>query len=183
MVYNGGVFLGINDNVIFVILNSIQDLFNRIMSDKIQFTQEGFDNLQTEHDDLVGPRRDKAVKRLALARSMGDLSENSEYQAAKEELAFVEGRIQEIEELIKKAEIMTSTPDSGVTVGTSIIVEKDGKEESYSIVGEFEANPLDKKLSSTSPIGKAFLGKKEGEIVIVEVPAGKLKYKILKIKK
>jgi len=153
------------------------------MSDKIQFTQEGFDNLKLEHEDLIGPRRAKAVKRLALARSMGDLSENSEYQAAKEELSFVEGRIQEIEELIKKAEIMVSTPTSGITVGTNIIVEKNGKEESYSIVGEFEANPLNNKLFSTSPNGKAFLGKKEGETVIVEVPAGKLKYKILKIKR
>jgi len=153
------------------------------MSNKIQFTQEGFDNLKLEHEDLIGPRRAKAVDRLAKARAMGDLSENSEYSAAKEEIAFVEGRIQEIEELINKAVIMVSTPASGITIGTNVIVEKDGKEESYSIVGEFEANPLNNKLSSTSPIGKAFLGKKEGETVIVDVPAGKLKYKILKIKK
>lgn len=153
------------------------------MANKIQFTQEGFDNLKSEHEDLIGPRRAKAVDRLSKARAMGDLSENSEYSAAKEEIAFVEGRIQEIEELIKKAEIMVSTPASGVTVGTNVIVEKDGKEESYSIVGEFEANPQNNKLSATSPIGKAFLGKKEGETVIVDVPAGKLKYKILKIKR
>lgn len=157
--------------------------FGLNMSDKIQFTQEGFDNLKLEHEDLVGTRRAKAVDRLAKARAMGDLSENSEYSAAKEELAFVEGRIKEVEELLKKAEIIHSKASDGITVGTDVIVEKDGKEETFSIVGEFEANPLNKKLSSTSPIGKSLLGKKEGDIVIVEVPAGKLKYKILKIKK
>ena len=153
------------------------------MSDKIQFTQEGFDNLKLEHEDLIGPRRAKAVDRLAKARAMGDLSENSEYSAAKEEIAFVEGRIQEIEELIDKAEIITASPAKGITIGTVVIVEKNGKEETFSIVGEFEANPLNNKLSSTSPIGKALIGKKEGDTVNVEVPAGILKYKILKIKK
>lgn len=150
---------------------------------KIQFTKDGFKQLQIELDDLQKVRRPAAVDRLAKARAMGDLSENSEYTAAKEDLAFIEGRVQEIEELIKNAEIINVNAQDGISIGVEVTVEKDGKEETYSIVGEFEADPMLKKLSATSPIGKALIGKKEGDMVEVEVPAGKLKYKILKIKK
>lgn len=150
---------------------------------KIQFTKDGYKQLQAELDDLQKVRRPAAVDRLAKARAMGDLSENSEYTAAKEDLAFIEGRIQEIEELIKNAEIIDVKAQDGISIGVEVTVEKDGKEETYSIVGEFEADPMQKKLSATSPIGKALIGKKEGDMVEVEVPAGKLKYKILKIKK
>lgn len=150
---------------------------------KIQFTKDGYKQLQVELDDLQKVRRPSAVTRLSKARAMGDLSENSEYTAAKEDLAFVEGRVQEIEELIKNAEIIDVKAQDGISIGVEVTVEKDGKEETYSIVGEFEADPMLKKLSATSPIGKALLGKKEGDTVSVEVPAGKLKYKIVKIKK
>lgn len=152
-------------------------------SKKIQFTQEGFDGLKTELDELLKNKKQQAIDRLAKARAMGDLSENSEYTAAKEELAFVDGRIKEIEELLKRGEVVQSTPSAGITIGAEVTVDKDGREETYSIVGEFEADPLNKKLSATSPIGKALLGKNEGDLVVVEVPAGKLNYKILKIKK
>lgn len=151
------------------------------MANKIQFTKEGYLKLELEHKDLVESKRGKAVTRLAKARSMGDLSENSEYSAAKEELAFVEGRIKEVEELMRKSEIVSSSESAGVTVGTDVLLEKDGKEETYSIVGEFEANPMNKKLSATSPIGRALLGKHEGDIVKVDVPAGTLRFKILKL--
>lgn len=150
---------------------------------KIQFTKDGFKQLQAELDDLQKVRRPAAVSRLGRARAMGDLSENSEYTAAKEDLAFVEGRVQEIEELIKNAVIIDVKAQDGISIGVEVTVEKDGKEETYSIVGEFEADPMLKKLSATSPIGKALLGKKEGDSVEVQVPAGKLKYKIIKIKK
>lgn len=150
---------------------------------KIQFTKDGFKQLQIELDDLLKVRRPAAVDRLAKARAMGDLSENSEYTAAKEDLAFIEGRIQEIEELMKNAEIIDVKTQNGISIGVEVTVEKDGKEETYSIVGEFEADPLTKKLSATSPIGKALIGKKGGDTVEVDVPAGKLKYKILKINK
>ncbi len=150
---------------------------------KIQFTKDGFKQLQAELDDLQKVRRPAAVSRLGRARAMGDLSENSEYTAAKEDLSFVEGRVQEIEELIKNAVIIDVKAQDGISIGVEVTVEKDGKEETYSIVGEFEADPMLKKLSATSPIGKALLGKKEGDSVEVQVPAGKLKYKIIKIKK
>jgi len=153
------------------------------MANKIQFTQDGYENIQKEFAELQKTKQPQAVDRLQKARSMGDISENSEYHAANEELIFIEGRIREIKELINKAEIIKSSSTDSVTVGADVIVEKDGKEETFSIVGEFEANPLNKKLSATSPIGKSLIGKKVGNTVVVEVPAGKLKYKILKIKK
>lgn len=150
---------------------------------KVQLTKQGFDNLQKEHQELLKKKRPTAVERLQKARAMGDLSENSEYTAAKEELAFVEGRIQEIEELLKNVEIVKNyNRRTNVDLGVKVTVEVNGKQESFEIVGEFEADPLNKKLSHTSPIGKALVGKKVGDLVEVEVPAGKIKYKIVDIK-
>ena len=114
---------------------------------------------------------------------MGDLSENSEYSAAKEELAFVEGRVQEIEEILKTAEVVENHNGSThIELGSSVTVQIDGKTELFQIVGEFEADPLNKKLSHTSPIGQALIGKTVGDLVEVDVPAGKIKYKIVDIK-
>jgi transcription elongation factor GreA len=153
------------------------------MKKTFQFTPDGYKKLEEEYKDLVHNKRQKVVERLAKARAMGDLSENSEYSAAKEEIAFVEGRIKEIEELMKHAEIIDSKKSDAIEIGTEVLVEKDGSEEKFSIVGEFEADPIAKKLSATSPIGKALLGKKQGDTVSVEVPVGTLKYKIKEIKK
>jgi transcription elongation factor GreA len=150
---------------------------------KTQLTQEGFDTLKKEYEDLSNVKKPYAVDRLHKARSMGDLSENSEYTAAKEELAFVEGRIQEIEEILKEVEIVANHASGNqIELGTSVTVEVNGKKELFQIVGEFEADPMSKKLSHTSPIGQALIGKKQGEWVEVEVPAGKIKYKIVEIK-
>lgn len=149
---------------------------------KVQFTQEGFDKIQKEHKELTGVKREKAVKRLQTARSMGDLSENSEYTAAKEDLAFVEGRIRELEELLKNAEIIKNgNHNGGVDIGDKVTVEVNGGQDKFQIVGEFEANPLEKKLSATSPIGKALFGKHRGDKVEVSVPAGKVVYTIVEI--
>ncbi len=150
---------------------------------KIQFTKDGYNKLQEELDELNKDKRPAAVDRLQKARAMGDLSENSEYTAAKEELAFVEGRIKEIEELMARGEIVEVQPSHGISIGAEVTVEREGKEETYYIVGEFEADPMQKKLSATSPIGQALLGKKEGDLVDVDVPAGKIHYRIIKIKK
>jgi len=150
---------------------------------KNQLTTKGYENLKKEHEELVKVKKPYALNRLHKARSMGDLSENSEYSAAKEELAFVEGRIQEIETVLKNVEVVASNPNCAVIeLGTSVAVEANGKKELFQIVGEFEADPLNKKLSHTSPIGQALLGKKPGDWVEVEVPAGKIKYKIVEIK-
>lgn len=149
---------------------------------KVQLTKEGYNNLEKELKELIKIKKPKAVERLQKARSMGDLSENSEYSAAKEELAFVEGRIQEIEEILRQAEIIENQQKGIVDIGVKVIVEIDGKKEEFHIVGEFEADPNAKKLSHNSPIGKALIGKKIGDWVEVEIPAGKIKYKIVGIK-
>ncbi len=150
---------------------------------KIPFTPEGYKSLQEELELLVKTKRPAGVIRLGKARLMGDLSENSEYVAAKEDLSYIEGRVKEIEELIRRAEVIEPKNNSGIVIGVDVTVEKEGTAETYSIVGEFEADPMQKKLSSTSPIGKALMGKKVGDVVNIEVPAGTIHYKITKIQK
>jgi len=149
----------------------------------IQLTKTGFEKLKQELEELKTKTREEVLKRLNQARSMGDLSENSAYSSAKEELNLVEGRIAELEEILKNAKIVEEVQDkTTVQLGSSVLVEINGKKEKFEIVGEFEADPLNKKLSHTSPIGKALVGKKIGEWVEVEVPAGKIRYKIVEIK-
>jgi transcription elongation factor GreA len=148
----------------------------------IQLTKTGFEKLKQELEELKTKTKEEVLKRLNQARSMGDLSENSAYSSAKEELNLVEGRIVELEEILKNAKIVEEVQDkTTVQLGSSVVVEINGKKEKFEIVGEFEADPLNKKLSHTSPIGKALFGKKTGEWVEVEVPAGKIRYKIVEI--
>ncbi len=148
----------------------------------IQLTQEGKNNLERELKELTAVKRPAAVDRLSKARSMGDLSENSEYHAAKEDLGVVEGRTRELQELLKHVEVVESSTDgSSVTLGSTITVETAGNKQTFNIVGEFEADPMTGKLSSTSPIEKALLGKKVGDAVEITIPAGKTTYKILGI--
>ncbi len=150
---------------------------------KIQLTKQGYDSLQKEYQDLVKNKKPKAIDRLGKARAMGDLSENSEYSAAKDGLAFVEGRIQEIEEILKTVEVVENhNGGNSVEVGTSVTVEVNGKKELFQIVGEFEADPMNKKLSQNSPIGQALINKRVGDLVEVTIPAGKVQYKIVEIK-
>lgn len=149
---------------------------------KTQLTKQGFDNLKKELDDLDKIKRPQAVERLQRARAMGDLSENSEYSAAKDNLAFVEGRIQEIEEILKNVEIIENCSGNHIVdIGSKVMVEVNNQQDIFDIVGEFEADPLNKKLSYTSPIGKALMGRKIGDEIEVKVPAGTMKYKILDI--
>ena len=151
---------------------------------KIQLTKKGYDDLQKEYQDLAKNKRPQAVDRLQKARAMGDLSENSEYSAAKDGLAFVEGRIREIEEILNQAEVVENNHFSRnkIEIGNSVVVETNGKQELFQIVGEFEADPMNKKLSNTSPIGQALMDKKVGDLVEVNIPAGKVQYKIVEIK-
>lgn len=149
----------------------------------IQLTKEGLEKLQKEYQSLKDGKRKETVERLQKARGMGDLSENGEYSAAKEELDLIEERILEIEEVLKHAKVLDNQHDNHeISLGSYITVESNGSRESYQVVGEFEADPLKKRLSVTSPLGKAFLGKKTGSVIEVEVPAGKTTYKILEIK-
>jgi len=150
---------------------------------KVQLTNQGFEKLKNELEELKNKTKQEVLTRLNQARAMGDLSENSAYSAAKEELNLIEGRITELEEILKNAEIVEGNNNKNtVQVGSSVVVEINGKKEKFEIVGEFEADPLNKKLSHTSPIGQALTGKKVGDWVEVEVPAGKIKYKVVDIK-
>jgi transcription elongation factor GreA len=150
-------------------------------TNRIILTKEGLADLKREHEELVNVKRPEAVARLAAARELGDLSENSEYAAAKQDLSFMDGRIVELEEILHGAKVITSHTKSHVDVGCKVTLTINGKKEVFSLVGEWEANPTEKKISHESPLGKALLGKKVGEEVEVEAPAGKILYKVMHI--
>lgn len=146
------------------------------------FTSEGLKELKEELKKLVKGKRPKLIDRVAVARGHGDLSENSEYTAAREDLAFVEGRIEELEELIAKAKLIKTKKTKGeVKLGCKVTVKVNGKKQTFEVVGEWEADPSEQKISHTSPLGKALLGKKKNEKVEIEAPAGKVIYHIQKI--
>lgn len=153
---------------------------------KIYLTKEGLADLKQEHESLSGVRRPEILERVSQARSMGDLSENAEYVAAREELSFIDGRIEELEELIKQAVLITESNGKGahgtIKLGSTVTVNVKGKKEVFTVVGEWEADPKDQKISHESPLGKALLGKKTGEKIEVEAPAGTLIYTIVTVK-
>jgi transcription elongation factor GreA len=138
--------------------------------------------LRAELDEMVNVRRAEVAARIHDAKEHGDLSENAEYEDAKNEQAFVEGRIQTIEALIKNATIIDENHQSDhVQIGSTVTVQGPDGEESFTIVGSAEARPTDGKISNESPVGRALLGKKKGEKVVVRVPAGDFSYTIRSI--
>jgi len=151
------------------------------MFDVIYLTKEGLEKLKTELKGLIENRRPEIALRIKAARDMGDLSENSEYMAAREEQSFVEGKIVELQEIVKNAVVSEGNSKGFIAVGSKVTVHMDGAEETFHIVGAPEANPLEKKISHESPLGAALLGKKVGDKIEVEAPVGKLTYTILKI--
>ena len=151
-------------------------------NNKALLTREGLEELKVEYTELTTVKRPGAVQRLSDARELGDLSENSEYAAAKQDLAFMDGRILELEEIIHGAKLISGNhTKSQVDLGCKVILHVDGKKEEFMLVGEWEADPKEKKISHESPLGKALMGKKVGDKVEVEAPAGKIIYKILGI--
>lgn len=149
---------------------------------KVLLTKEGLQELKKEYSELKDVKRPVAVQRLSDARELGDLSENSEYAAAKQDLSFIDGRILELEEIIHGAKLISDNHTKNlVDVGCKVILHVDGKKEEFMLVGEWEADPKEKKISHESPLGKALMGKKVGDKVEVEAPAGKIIYKILGI--
>lgn len=144
-------------------------------------TKEGLDALKAEYEELVNVKRPEAVTRLATAREQGDLSENSEYTDAKQSLAFIDGRVAELEVVLHDVKVVTTHAKGQVNVGCKVTLHINGKKEEFTVVGEWEADPASKKISHESPLGKALLGKKVGDKVEVEAPAGKILYKILEI--
>lgn len=151
-------------------------------------TKEGLKKLKDELDYLRDVRRKEVAQRLKEAISYGDLSENSEYEEAKNEQAFIEGRILELEHKIKSAKIITdkTTQKMGkeVNIGSSVTVRTIGEsaeEDTYTIVGATEADPFDKKISNESPIGKALLSRLRGDHVKVHTPSGVTEFEIVKV--
>ena len=149
---------------------------------KVQMTKKGLDSLKSELDELKNNKRPKLVERLSNARSEGDLSENSDYQNARDELEFLDGRISELEEVVKNAVVADTNNGKGtVSVGTKVTLRVNGNKHVYHIVGEWEADPINKRISHESPLGQALCDKKVGEKVEVVAPAGKVTYEILSI--
>ncbi|MEW6028963.1 MAG: transcription elongation factor GreA [Chloroflexota bacterium] len=149
-------------------------------------TKEGFQKLQEELDYLRTAKRQEVAERLHEAMEGGELIENAEYEAAKNEQAFVEGRIQELEVLLASARLIEENDKNKaglIQVGSTVTIEEQGSPaETYTIVGAAEANPREGKISNESPIGKAILGHRAGDQLQVEAPGGSFKVKIIKVK-
>ena len=145
-------------------------------------TAEGEAKLQAELADLTGPKREELAQRLRSAIQMGDLSENADYHKAKEDQAFLEGRIQELESILRAAIIIEKKRGDVVDVGTTVTIQEEGFDpETFYVVGAKEADPRNGRISNESPIGSALMGHKVGETVEAQTPSGKMNFKILKI--
>ena len=152
-----------------------------------QITAEGLKRLEEELAQRKGPMREEIVERLKEARAQGDLSENSEYDQAKEDQGKNESRIVELEQMIKTAVIIDTTASGKegiVSLGCTVVLKdvETGEEETYAIVGTTEADPFNNKISNESPVGSAILGKKVHDVVVANTPAGELSYQIMEVK-
>ena len=152
-----------------------------------QLTAEGLKKLEEELAQRKGPIREEIVERLKEARAQGDLSENSEYDQAKEDQGKNESRIVELEQMIKTAVIIDTTASGKegiVSLGCTVVLKdvETGEEETYAIVGTTEADPFNNKISNESPVGSAILGKKVHDVVVANTPAGELSYQIMEVK-
>lgn len=145
----------------------------------IFFTNQGFEKIKREYKELILKRKD-AVSTLKRAREMGDLSENGLYKAAKFELGNIDRTLRRLTHFINKG-VIASKPKGKIGIGSKVTVIEKGKKKEFSIVGDFEANPSENKISSNSPLGKALMNMKEEDMFEIETPAGKRNYKILKI--
>jgi len=146
-------------------------------------TPEGKAKLKAELAELKGPRRQELARRLRSAIQMGDLSENADYHKAKEDQAFLEGRIQEIEAILRDAVIIEKNNNKNVvSIGSHVTIQEgDFPAETYHLVGPAEADPRSGRISHESPIGQALMDKKAGDVAEAETPGGRIKFKILKI--
>jgi transcription elongation factor GreA len=151
--------------------------------DEIYLTKEGLEKLTKEYEELVGVKRREVTERIARAREFGDISENSEYDLARDEQSFVEGRIAELEEMLKHAQLIEGNGHNTnlISLGSKVKVHIDGDEDEFVIVDAPEADPSKKYISHDSPLGKALIGKSIGDKVEVEAPIGKLYYTVLAI--
>lgn len=152
------------------------------MNQEYLLTKDGLQKLKEELADMKSRQREELAKRLRFAIQQGDLSENADYHKAKEDQAFLEGKIREYEEMIAGAKIIKANNNGIVDVGSQITIQEgDYPEERYHMVGAREANPMEGRISNESPIGKALLGHKAGDTVTFETPNGKMKLTILRV--
>jgi transcription elongation factor GreA len=151
-----------------------------------KLTPEGFEELKAELADLVSDKLPKAIKRVADAREYGDLSENSEYHDARDDRNLLDTRISEIEKILETAIIVKATRSKDrIGMGSQVTIRlkgKSSKTKTFHMVGEYESDPLEGKISSVSPLGKALMGKKKGNEITYQAPAGEITYKIVTIK-
>ena len=148
-------------------------------------TADGLANLRAELEELTTRRRPEVISRIKAARELGDLSENADYDAARKEQSFLEGRVQQLEQMIKHAVIIHSASEGGsvVDLGSTVVVETDRHgEETFTIVGSAEADANAGKISFTSPIGRALMGRKAGEKIRVEIPAGSMDFLVVEVR-
>lgn len=151
---------------------------------EVLLTEEGLEKVKQELEHLKTQKRHEVAERLKEAIAQGDLSENSEYDSAKEEQAFIESRIITLENMIRNAKIISSSQNTGViSVGSKVTIQEvpDGDKETYTIVGSAESDPSSFKISNESPIGAELIGKKVGEIIDVATPGGTIQFKIIEI--
>ena len=146
-------------------------------------TREGLEKMQKELDELRSTKRTEIAQRLKAAIAMGDLSENSEYDEAKNAQAFLEGRILQLEQQIRTAQVIEKAAKGRVDVGSTVLIEdmEEHLQEKVTIVGSTESNPFEGRISNESPVGRALMGAKAGDIVEAEAPNGVLKYKVISI--
>ena len=158
-----------------------------IMNEEMLLTQEGYDKIVAEHEELVSVKRAEVAARIKEAISYGDISENAEYDSAKNEQAELEEKIHELEEILRKAKIVQDEDVKGdtVNIGLKVTVQDldTGDIEVYSIVGATESDPFNGKISTDSSVGKGLIGKKKNDTVALEVPDGVINYKIMNIEK
>ena len=149
---------------------------------KIKITKSGFQKLASELENLKKVKRPEVIKRIAAARELGDLSENADYDDARDEQSFIEGRIFDLEKQLKNCEITSGTNGSSeVVLGSRVVVKANGQKMVFEIVGATEADPMNNKISDKSPIGSALIGTKINDAVAVQTPRGTQTYKVLKI--
>lgn len=161
-------------------IDSTQNI-NVMQPVRVHLTQEGYSEIEAEIQKLK-TKEPAAVDRVTKAREFGDLTENSEYHAAREDLAMIQGRLEELESLLARAVIIKKTRSNGsVALGSKVTVRANGADITYILVGEYEADPGKKRISTDSPLGKALMGRKVKEKVEFEAPVGKVIYTIKSI--
>ncbi|HYM84216.1 MAG TPA: transcription elongation factor GreA, partial [Candidatus Dormibacteraeota bacterium] len=151
--------------------------------DAVEVSADGLDRLRAELNDLVKAKRPAIVRRVASARELGDLRENSEYHAAREELGFLDGRVNALEDRIRRAVVIDAPTGPHAGLGSTVVVEVEGQTEELRLVGTSEADPRQGRISTSSPVGRALVGRSPGDEVLVRTPSGaEIHYRLVEVR-